>query len=69
MDRAERDGLILALDRLPPEEREVLRLRFVDGLDLADTARAMGRTDREVVRLQARALRALRAELGPDSLP
>jgi RNA polymerase sigma-70 factor, ECF subfamily len=68
VDRAaERDALVAALERLPPEEREVLELRFVEGRSLADAARALGRTEGEIKRLQAWALRALRAELGPDS--
>ena len=69
MDRAERDALVSALDRLPPEQRDVLRLRFVDGRDVADTARAMGRAEAEIVQLQARALRALRRVLEPGARP
>ena len=33
--------LALALDGLPEEQREVLLLRFVDGLSLAEVAEAM----------------------------
>ena len=63
---ADRDNLVRALDRLPPEQREVLRLRFIEGRGLADTAGALGTTEPEVKRLQARALLALRAELEPE---
>jgi RNA polymerase sigma factor (sigma-70 family) len=60
---ADRDKLVRALDRLPPEQRAVLRLRFIEERGLADTAGALGTTESEVKRLQARALVALRREL------
>jgi RNA polymerase sigma factor (sigma-70 family) len=60
---ADRDNLVRALDRLPPEQRAVLRFRFIDGRGLADTAGVLGTTESEVKRLQARALVALRREL------
>jgi DNA-directed RNA polymerase specialized sigma24 family protein len=43
-------------------------LRFIEGRSLADTAGALGTTEPEVKRLQARALVALRAQL-EDQLP
>lgn len=49
------------LDRLPPEQREVLLLRFGAGLDTHETGRAMDRNANAVRQLQLRALRNVRA--------
>lgn len=49
------------LDRLPPEQREVLLLRFGAGLDTNETGRAMERNANAVRQLQLRALRNVRA--------
>lgn len=49
------------LDRLPPEQREVLLLRFGAGLDTNETGRAMDRNANAVRQLQLRALRNVRA--------
>lgn len=51
------------LDRLPPEQREVLLLRFGAGLDTNETGRAMDRNANAVRQLQLRALRNVRAML------
>ncbi len=49
------------LDRLPPEQREVLLLRFGAGLDTNETGRAMDRNANAIRQLQLRALRNVRA--------
>lgn len=49
------------LDELPPEQREVLLLRFGAGLDTNETGRAMGRNANAIRQLQLRALRNIRA--------
>lgn len=51
------------LDRLPPEQREVLLLRFGAGLDTHETGRAMEKNANAVRQLQLRALRNVRAML------
>ncbi len=51
------------LDRLPPEQREVLLLRFGAGLDMHETGSAMERNANAVRQLQLRALRNVRAML------
>lgn len=48
-----------ALELLRDDHREVLELRFVHNLSVADTAAVMGRTTGAVKALQYRALRAL----------
>jgi DNA-directed RNA polymerase specialized sigma24 family protein len=57
------EALNVALDRLAPELRAVLRSRFIDGWSLAETALALGETGAGVKRLQARALVELHAAL------
>lgn len=49
------------LDALPPEQKEVLLLRFGAGLDTIETGRAMDRNANAVRQLQLRALRNVRA--------
>lgn len=51
------------LERLPSEQALCIRLRFLEELSVAETARAMGRAEGAVRSLQYRAIRALRAML------
>lgn len=60
--------LKVVLDRLPPEQREVLLLRFGAGLDTNETGRAMDRNANAVRQLQLRALRNVRAMI-PEGVP
>jgi RNA polymerase sigma-70 factor (ECF subfamily) len=53
----------VALGRLTPDQRQVLRLRFGRGLPLEATATVMGRSVSAVKALQSRATAALRAAL------
>lgn len=52
------------LDRLTPEQREVMVLRFVEGYSVDETARLTGRSSGSVKALQHRAVRQLRSVLG-----
>jgi RNA polymerase sigma-70 factor, ECF subfamily len=54
-----------ALARLTPEQRQAIELRFLQGMSVAETAGAMGRSDEAVKKLQARALVNLRRYLTP----
>jgi RNA polymerase sigma factor (sigma-70 family) len=49
------------LDRLTPVQRDILRLRFADGLHSGEIARVLGRKDSSVRMLLMRAVRSLRA--------
>jgi RNA polymerase sigma-70 factor (ECF subfamily) len=61
LDRAEhRETIARALDRLSEDHRQVLLLRYFEGLSAEETARRMGRSAGAVRKLTARAL----AELG-----
>jgi RNA polymerase sigma-70 factor, ECF subfamily len=52
------------LDELPPDQREVLNLRFAGGLDTNEVAGAMGRNANAIRQLQFRALTNLREKMG-----
>lgn len=52
-----------ALARLTPEQRQVVVLRFVEGLSTAETAQAVARSDDAVKKLQARGLATLKRVL------
>lgn len=56
----DRDMLKPALDRLTPEQRQTIELRFLAGMSVSETAAAMERTEEAVKKLQARALMSLR---------
>lgn len=60
------ESLVEAMRQLKPEQQECLALRFLQGLSLAETAEAMGRTAGAVKQLQLRAVRSLHRELGGE---
>jgi RNA polymerase sigma factor (sigma-70 family) len=61
-----RVALHRALNQLPQPLHDVVVLRYVVGLDDADTAAALGRTTRAVKRHATRGLSALRIALGEE---
>lgn len=52
------------LGRLPETQRDVVTLRFLVGMSLAEVAEALEKTDGAVEQLQLRGLRRLRKEMG-----
>ena len=66
-DVATRTALVDALRSVPPRQRAVLVLRYLEGLDVAGTAAALGCSPGTVKSQTAHGLAALRAVLG-DSL-
>ncbi|MBI2762219.1 MAG: sigma-70 family RNA polymerase sigma factor [Chloroflexi bacterium] len=56
----------LALDRLTPEQREAIDLRFFGGLSAREAAVVMGKQEGTVRGLQFRAIAALRRSLAMD---
>lgn len=71
MARLDEDRLRHQLNLLPPDQRDVLLMRFVVDLSLEETAAAMDRTVGAVKALQHRALGAVRrnlVEMFPDAV-
>jgi RNA polymerase sigma-70 factor (ECF subfamily) len=60
--------LRLALTRLTEEQRQVIILKFVEGMDNASAARVLGRSQGAVKSLQHRALVSLRKILSPEEV-
>jgi RNA polymerase sigma-70 factor (ECF subfamily) len=56
-----------AVDRLPDDYRDAVRLRYVQGLSALETAQNMGRGEGAVRMLCSRALRRLAEEIGDPS--
>lgn len=63
---ATRHTLIEALRLLPPRQRAVLVLRYLEGLDVAETARAMGCRQGTVKSQTSHGLATLRTVLGGE---
>jgi RNA polymerase sigma-70 factor (sigma-E family) len=61
---ANRTALLDGLRRVPPRQRAVLVLRFLEGLDVTATAEALKCSEGTVKSQTARGLTALRAALG-----
>jgi RNA polymerase sigma-70 factor (ECF subfamily) len=59
------EALVAALADLPPEQRDCLVMRFLEGLSIAETADILGRSSGAVKQLQLRGVRNL-AKLLPE---
>lgn len=68
MQSATAEELRALLDRLAPEQKEALVLRFAGGLDSNEVARTMGKTPNAVRQLQFRALSSLRRMMQRDDV-
>jgi len=61
----ERRAMVFELvDRLPPLQRQVIEMRFVDGRSIREIAAALARSEGAVKQLQLRAVQNLRKGLG-----
>lgn len=68
LDRARDRRLLEVLRTLRPDQQECLVLRFFQELSVAETARALGRSEGAVKQLQLRAVRTLAHRLGDEPL-
>lgn len=60
--------LLNAVRALPDEQRDCLLMRFVQGMSIAQTAQALGRSDGAIKQLQLRAVRRLARELPKEAV-
>jgi len=67
LDGATNDELLRCVGKLNPDQQECIRLRFLRGLSVAETARMMDRNEGAVKALQHRAVRRL-AQLLPEGI-
>ncbi len=58
-----------ALESLPPEHQELLRLRYIERMQTKEIARKLGKTDGAIRVTLTRLLRRLQEMLGPDEGP
>jgi RNA polymerase sigma-70 factor (ECF subfamily) len=63
IDEIGRHDVRAVLDRLSPDQRDVLLLRILGGLTIAEIAQVMGKREGAVKMLQARGLAALRKQI------
>jgi len=61
--------LFQALATLPADQRDALRLRYLEGLPSKDIALKLGKTDGAVRVMLTRSLARLQEILGPDAMP
>jgi RNA polymerase sigma-70 factor (ECF subfamily) len=59
--------LLKALGSLPPEQKDCLIMRFLQGMSIAETAQVLGRSDGAIKQLQLRGVRNL-AKLMPEGV-
>ena len=55
-----------AVNGLPNEQRDCVLMRFIQGLSIAQTAAALGRSEGAVKQLQLRAVRSLAKTVSED---
>lgn len=60
-------AIAAALRSLKPDYRDAVRLRFLEGLEIAEVAQRLGRSEWSVHKLCSRGLRELREHLGDES--
>ncbi|GAA4557314.1 sigma-70 family RNA polymerase sigma factor [Pseudonocardia xishanensis] len=67
IENATNSELLKAIDKLNPDQQDCIRMRFLQGLSVAETAQRMNRAEGAVKALQHRAVRRL-AQLMPEGL-
>ncbi len=59
MENATNSGIYTAIKQLSPDQRDVITMRFIQGMDVTDVATALGKKEGTVRTLQFRGLKAL----------
>ncbi|MFC5952510.1 sigma-70 family RNA polymerase sigma factor [Pseudonocardia lutea] len=67
IENATNSELLKAIEKLNPDQQDCIRMRFLQGLSVAETAQRMNRAEGAVKALQHRAVRRL-AQLLPEGL-
>lgn len=68
--RNQREGLLLAaLEQLPADQRDALRMRYIENMPSKEIAEKMHRTDGAVRVMLTRSLKRLQELLGPEAAP
>ena len=63
-DIERRATLFRSVDRLPPDQRRVIVMRFAEGRSIREIAEELGRSEGAVKQLQWRGLQSLRVQMG-----
>ena len=66
---SDRIGLAEVMDKLSPQDRQMIRLRFFGGRTQSETARVMGTTQVKISRRERKILKWMRAQLLGENLP
>jgi len=66
MENLDNQHIYKAIKQLSPDQRDVITMRFIQGMDVADVAQAMGKKEGTVRTLQFRGLKALQKLLVKD---
>ena len=65
--RISNEMLLEAVNSLPNEQRDCILMRFIQGLSIAQTAAALGRSEGAIKQLQLRAVRSLAKTMPEDA--
>lgn len=66
---SDRIGLAEVMDKLSPQDRQMIRLRFFGGRTQSETARVLGTTQVQISRRERKILKWMRAQLLGENLP
>ena len=66
---SDRIGLAEVMDKLSPQDRQMIRLRFFGGRTQSETARVLGTTQVQISRREQKILKWMRAQLLGENLP
>ena len=67
LERSEHDALHAAVSQLPERERDIVRMRYFQGMPSKAIAEAMGLSEARISQLHARATARLKELLGDDA--